>query len=336
MPTEPECPICRQRLPAAGAACVACGVTMTATDSGPDSPATTQYDGELRPGMELHNGRFILRRKLGEGGMGAVWLAIDRNLNRQGVPIDVALKFVGERFTGDAQSIEFLRKEVVAARDLRHDNVVAVYDWHEQSGEPAFYSMQYIDGEDLKQFVSRTATGRLTCQELDPLLEPLLAALEYAHKRGVIHRDLKPANIMIGRNGNLLLADFGLARPERPGANPEWGATTPGGTLGYSSPQQRRGEVQQISDDIYSLGATLYHLLTGELPYSIEELRSGAPLPAPRDPRRVLKGKEGAGRRDITAEAAFTLMRCLNEDPAQRPPVIDTFRRWWKYGADPE
>lgn len=328
-----NCPHCGKPMVGDPKSCPVCESTVAEPGQETVAASSTEYRGELHAGLQLAGGRFLLIRKLGEGGMGAVWQAVDRQLSEDDALEQVALKFIGGGLAQDPLGIALLRKEVRASLQLTHPHIVRVRSWHEYPGEPVFYSMEYVEGQDLKQFVASQPHGRLTCAELQPILDPLLDALEYAHTTaGMVHRDLKPANVMLAAKGEVKLADFGLARPS---ARDQFGATTPGGTPGYSSPQQRRGEAQRVSDDLYSLGAMLYHVLTGELPYSMDVIRSGEPLPRLRDPRRVLKGKAGAGRKDITAEAAFTLMRCLDEDPARRPPDIATFRRWWKYGADP-
>ncbi|MFM7100778.1 MAG: SUMF1/EgtB/PvdO family nonheme iron enzyme [Verrucomicrobiota bacterium] len=193
--------------------------------------------------------------------------------------------------------------------------------------------MQSNDQENLHQRVARSPAGRLTCLEVEGFLEPLLVALESLHQRGMVHGGLTPAHVRFNPQGQLSLADVGQAQSA---GHPADGASVPGGFLGYASPQQRRGETPQVSDDIYSLGAVLYHLLTGELPYSVELTPGDGPIPPPRDPRRVLRGRTEAGRRDIAPEAALTLMRCLAGRAADRPPDIDTFRRCWKYGPDPD
>lgn len=337
-----RCPECGRDLTDPESECPSCRPTQADSPNDPDATQpeplgalpvlTTTFEGELRPGLRLAAGRFILSRKLGEGGMGAVWQAIDLQLSEDGAPVQVALKFIGGGLAQDHEAIRLLRKEVRASLQLTHPNIVRVHSWHEHPGEPVFYSMEYVDGRDLKQHVAGRLHGRLTVADLAWILEPLLGALHYAHTTaGIVHRDLKPANVMLQAGGGVKLADFGLARPE---VSDESGATTRGGTPGYSSPQQMRGEAPQVSDDIFSLGATLYHVLTGELPYRLAQVRGREPMTPPRDPRTVIRGKKGARRRDIPAEAALTLLRCLEEDPARRPPDIATFRQWWKSGPD--
>lgn len=307
-----RCPICFCELP------------QTIQSEPRSSPAAVS----LRPGQSFADGRFFLLRQLGEGGMGTIWLADDEHLSREGSPVQVALKFAG----GDGQPdglIRLLRMEARAALRLYHPNFVRVHSWHEHRGEPAFYSMEFVEGLDLRRLLKQQSQGRFSCQELQSILGQLVDALIYAHEQvRFVHRDLKPANILITPEGKVKLADFGLARP---GFTGDIYATTSGGTLCYASPQQRRGLAPTVSDDIYSLGAVLYHLLTGHLPYSIEELSSGQVPPPPVHPWRIV-GQGREDRRKITAEAAATLLRCLSYNADERPPDVRTFWKWWNAG----
>ena len=265
--------------------------------------------------------------------MGTVWLADDEPLSRDGAPVQVALKFIGGDGQPDEELIRLLRKEVRAALRLSHPNLVRVHSWHEHRGEPVFYSMEFVAGLDLKRLLEQQPQGRFSCRELQALLGQLVDALIYAHEQvGLVHRDLKPANILVTPEGQVKLADFGLARPD---VSEDVYATTAGGTLCYASPQQRTGAAPTVSDDIYSLGAVLYHLLTGHLPYSLEELATGETPPPPVHPWRLV-GRSGRDRRSITAEAAGTLLRCLSFNAEERPPDVRTFWKWWNAGPPVE
>ncbi len=289
------------------------------------SPKPTPGAGSLRSGQRFATGRFTLLELLGEGGMGAVWLADDK----ESLPSQVALKFIGGDGHRDSELVELLRKEVGAALRLSHPNLVRVHSLHVHDQEPVFYSMEFVAGLDLRRLLEQQPKGRFSCRELQSLLGQLVDALIYAHEQvGLVHRDLKPANILLTPKGQVKLADFGLARQN---IAEDVYATTAGGTLCYASPQQRSGAAPTVSDDIYSLGAVLYHLLTGHLPYSIEELASGETPPPPVHPWRIV-GQSGEDRRSITAEAAATLLRCLSYDADERPPDVRTFWKWWNAG----
>lgn len=294
---------------------------------------------EFKAGDTVGAGKFTLIEKLGEGGMGSVWLARDEQLSGDGVPIEVALKFIAGDRVPNATSISLLRKEVRASLRLSHPNIVRVHAWYENPGEPVFYSMEYMPGLDLKELLAQQPKGRFTFKELEPLVEQLFDALQYAHGEvGLVHRDLKPANLMVSRQGvdgpggRLKLTDFGLARPDSRG---DAYATTVGGTLLYASDGQRAGGAPCVADDIYSLSAVLYHLLTGHPPYAVEDLLRGGEKPPPVHPWHYLELKD---RRDIPPEPAATLMRSLGGGIGGGTPAPDigTFRRWWRTGPPME
>ena len=310
--------------------CEVCFGQRTQTSYGREGPSGNPT--RFRPGERFGGGRFTLVEPLGEGGMGAVWLADDEQLSAEGALEQVALKFILGDGVPQAELVALLRKEVRAALRLSHTNIVRVHSWHEHPGEPVFYSMEFVPGMDLKRLLATQATGRFSCAELDPLLFQLVEALNYAHEQaGLVHRDLKPANFLVTPNGRLKLADFGLTRPPVVG---DVEANLAGGTWAYASPEQRRGRAPTVADDLYSLGAVLYHLLTGHTPFASQELLSGETPPPPVHPWRLLGGSSQR-RRDITPEAAATLLRCLAEDPAERPPTARAFWHWWKTGPPP-
>ncbi|MCC7375341.1 MAG: SUMF1/EgtB/PvdO family nonheme iron enzyme [Verrucomicrobiales bacterium] len=309
--------------------CTRCGAEVT---EGPFANPPPNANIALFPGRTCGDGRFTLIERLGQGGMGEVWLAIDERLSAEGAPAEVALKFLVGAATHDLSWTGLLRREVLAARRLSHANIVRVHDWHERPGEPVFYSMEYVPGGTLRDRLSKMPDGRFKSAELTAYLEQLVAALSYSHgSAGMVHRDIKPANILLTRGGQVKLADFGLARPNL-GADAS--VTTEGGTPAYASPQQRRGEPPHPSDDIYSLGAVLYHLTTGHYPFTQEELASSESLPPPLHPWRRLP-RNRASKSTITPAAADTILRCLSADPAQRPPTVESVLNGWRYGLPP-
>lgn len=207
--------------------------------------------------------RFILKKLLGRGGMGVVWMAKDERLNR-----DVALKFAPEVVRYDEVAVDELKEETLKGLNLAHPNIVKTYDFLLDE-EHAAISMEFIDGDTL---------GSMRLQQPGKIFEPaqiikwvvqLLDALEYAHTTGkVIHRDLKPANLMVDREGTLRVTDFGIARSISDAMNrATFGVENSTGTLAYMSPQQADGNKPHVTDDIYALGSTLYELLTGKPPF---------------------------------------------------------------------
>ncbi len=209
-------------------------------------------------------GRFELKKLLGRGGMGVVWLAFDLRLGRE-----VALKFAPEAVRFDSMAIEELKEETRKGLELAHPHVVKIYDFL-MDEEFAAISMEYIDGENLSVLRGRQPGKVFEVNQIVLWVEQLLDALDYAHRIArVIHRDLKPANLMIDQNGDLRITDFGIARSI---SDAMTRATLPGGgnssgTLAYMSPQQADGRAPELSDDIYSVGSTLYELLTGKPPF---------------------------------------------------------------------
>ena len=277
-------------------------------------------------GQRVGAGRFTLLEELGSGGMGAVWLATDEHLSADDTLVHVALKFITAEGASDPETIALLRKEVRASLRVSHPSIVRVHSWHEHPGEAVFYSMEFVPGVDLRRLLEAHPAGWFAERELEPVVAQLVNALVYAHENvDLVHRDLKPANILIGEDRQVRLADFGLARPD---AGADVLATTAGGTPLYASPQQRSGLAPCVADDVYSLGATLYHLLVGRPPYSPEQLAAGSTWEPPLHPWRA----NPACRKQVSAEVGATLLRCLSVDPSDRPPDVRTFWKWWSSG----
>jgi serine/threonine protein kinase/formylglycine-generating enzyme required for sulfatase activity len=306
--------------------CIRCGRpadVMGLCQSCYDKRRSTSPASRSASGL-LGGGRFRLVKPLGEGGMGSVWLAVDLNLSRGGSESMVALKFLSDDVARNPQALDWLRNEVMTAKSLAHPNVVRVYDWHEFDGEPIFYSMEYVAGLDLRAHLLANPVGRFTLAEVQRWLPEILSALSYCHHHRVYHRDLKPANLILTPEGRIRLVDFGLAQAQGAG---EVRASATGLTRAYASPEQAMGNEGTAADDIYSLGAVLYHLLTGRLPASNATETN--------DPRSVIV-ENGGSAKDLSPEVALTILRCLDPDRTQRPASVDEFARWWRTGpADP-
>jgi serine/threonine protein kinase/Tfp pilus assembly protein PilF len=268
---------------------------------------------EHRTGQKLF-GRYTLIKILGRGGMGVVWLARDEELERE-----VALKFLPDLMLADPAALDDLKRETRRSLELTHPHIIRIYDFvhDERSG---CISMEYVDGETLASLRCRKEQKVFQPDELTIWIAQLCDALDYAHNRArVIHRDLKPANLMVNQRDDLKVADFGIARTlaeslksvtlEQQGRS---------GTLSYMSPQQLDGERGIHLDDIYSLGATIYDLLTGKPPfYSGNIDRQIHERVAPSMTER---------RKDLNIEPALvpsaweeTIAACLAKNPTQRP-----------------
>ena len=221
---------------------------------------------ELAQGQKL-NERFTLRRLLGKGGMGEVWLVDDGELEEQ-----VVAKIVPPDAPEERRHL--LRRECRHARRLVHPHIVPVFEFH-RGDEVSFITMAHVEGEDLGRYRGKPPA------EIIGLLLPIADAIDYAHRQGVIHRDLKVSNILVGAKGQPRLLDFGIAGLLEPAPGE---ITLSGGGSRYSmSPQQVDGDAPQPADDIYAFGVLLYELVTGEPPFwpdiTRERIRSETPAP---------------------------------------------------------
>ncbi len=206
--------------------------------------------------QQVLSGRYRVLRKIGGGGMADVYLCEDLTLGRR-----VALKVLLSRFLDDPNFVERFRREAKAAAGLNHANLVSIYDWGEVDGT-YFIVMEYVEGETLKDLVRRR--GRLGGSEAVHISLQLLAALEFAHRTGIVHRDIKPQNVMLDRDGNAKVTDFGIARAADSGMT-EAGSIL--GTAQYLAPEQARGQRVDERSDLYSVGIVLYEMLTGTVPF---------------------------------------------------------------------
>jgi len=205
---------------------------------------------------QVLSGRYRVLRKIGGGGMADVYLCEDLSLGRR-----VALKVLLQRFLDDPNFVERFRREAKAAAGLNQPNLVSIYDWGEVDGT-YFIVMEYVEGETLKDLVRRQ--GRLGGSEAVRILLQLLAALEFAHRTGIVHRDVKPQNVMLDRHGNVKVTDFGIARAGDSGMT-EAGSIL--GTAQYLAPEQAKGQRVDERSDLYSVGIVLYEMLTGTVPF---------------------------------------------------------------------
>jgi serine/threonine protein kinase len=229
-----------------------------------DLPTIQGDDGKE---SKLLANRYKIIRKLGEGGMGMVYLAEDAELGNS----KVAIKFIPPQLAGNLRAIKNLKKEAQTAMLLSHRNIVRLHDLH-TDGHQKFLVMEYIEGKTIEEALAEKEDDKFAVEELLPIAEQIAAALDYAHKSSVLHRDLKPSNIMITSEGKVKLLDFSIARELKDSYTRVTGQET-SGTLPYMSPEQLRGKPPSPSMDIYSFAAVLYECLCGHPPFHTGDLR---------------------------------------------------------------
>ncbi len=236
------------------------------TDAGLDSSEETIAIGQetladIHANKGLRQlGDFELERKVGQGGMGEVWLARQLSLDRP-----VAVKVLPRSLATQENFIERFQREAKAAASLVHPNVIQIYAYGIDEGTP-YFAMEYVEGEDLQQRMRRS---QLDWAEIVDMMIGVGSALSIAHEKGIIHRDIKPSNVMLDKTGLVKVMDFGLAKATSGG--PEAKSLTSAGlimgTPNYLSPEQGRGDPLDGRSDLYSLGIVLYELMTGSLPF---------------------------------------------------------------------
>jgi tetratricopeptide (TPR) repeat protein/predicted Ser/Thr protein kinase len=213
----------------------------------------------LEPGMLLSQ-RYEIVQILGQGGMGAVYKATDRELNRT-----VAIKVIRPDLARDQGIVDRFKQELLLSHQVTHRNVIRIYDLSEADGMK-FITMEYVEGENLLTLIHQKK--KFSPEETVEIVQQVCKALEAAHAVGVIHRDLKPQNIMRDKTGRILVMDFGLARTLEGDGMTQSGALV--GTMEYMSPEQALGKPLDQRSDIFALGLIFYEMLTGHMPFKAD------------------------------------------------------------------
>ncbi len=253
--------------------------------------------------------QFRVLEKLGEGGMGVVYKAEDTKLKRT-----VALKFLPAELTRDLQAKKRFLQEAQAAAALDHANICTIYEINEVDGR-TFIVMAYVKGLSLKD---KIALGTMKLEEAVDIAIQVAAGLRAAHEKGIIHRDIKPANIIFAEDGTAKVMDFGIAKQAWAADLTRTAGTA--GTLAYMSPEQARGEAVDQRTDIWSLGAVLYEMLAGRLPFGAEEA-SGmlfSILNKAPEPLSVF-------RPDVPRYIEDAVAKALSKDPSLRHKNVQEF-----------
>ena len=260
-------------------------------------------DGMFLPGTVIA-GRYRIITLLGKGGMGEVYRADDLTLGQA-----VALKFLPSRAGSDEALLDRFRSEVRIARKVSHPNVCRVYDVGDVDGQ-AFFTMEYVDGEDLASLLRRI--GRLPQDKALDIARQLCAGLAAAHSKGVLHRDMKPANVMLDGRGQVVITDFGLAGV----AGQIQGSDVRSGTPAYMAPEQLAGEEVSVRSDIYSLGLVLYEVFTGKRALS-DKLTV-----AERSSRTQTLSRPSVVVKELDPAIERVILRCLEPEAGARPPSV--------------
>jgi serine/threonine protein kinase/Flp pilus assembly protein TadD len=247
--------------------------------------------------------KYRIGEKLGEGGMGIVYKALDMTLNR-----DVALKFLPPEYTRDKDARERFVREAKAASALDHPNICTIHEINKTEDEQVFIVMAYYEGQNLKGKIKR---GPLKQKDVIDLALQVAQGISAAHKKGIIHRDIKPTNIMITNERAAKILDFGIAK-----LSGQEGLTRPlatVGTVSYMSPEQARGETIDVRSDIWSLGIVMYEMITGRLPFKGDNTQAILYNVMNEEPRSVKDL-----RSEIPSELEHIIQKALAKDPKKR------------------
>ena len=300
-----KCPKCGGRLHTQAAGKGGDGVALESKSQG-------KRDAAKDPLVGRRIGQYKILKKLGQGGMGAVYQAVHLDLDRT-----VALKILPPGLAhDDPDAIERFKREARSAAVLNHPNVVTTHNVG-SDGQHHFIEQEFVDGQSLQQRLERE--GKLPVDDATRIVQDAAGALGAAHKQNIIHRDIKPANIMLTREGQVKVMDFGLAK-DVTGATQLTVSGHIMGTPHYMSPEQCEAKKADARADIYSLGATYYHLLTGSFPYAGDSLLSilrqqtDAPVPQVRDKRP-----------DAPASVQPVIDRAMAKKPEDRFQTMEEF-----------
>jgi len=300
-----KCPHCQFENPADSRFCNRCGTQILS----PQPPVSLTETATIQtPAQGLTVGstfaqRYRVIEELGKGGMGRVYKAYDTEIQEH-----VALKILNPEIAADESIIERFRNELKLARKVSHRNVCRMHDLG-RAENTTFITMEYVSGEDLKTLLKRI--GQFTTKRAVLVAEEITEGLAEAHRLGVIHRDLKPQNIMIDRDGNVRIMDFGIARLVKGRGITDTGVII--GTPDYMSPEQLEGKEADQRSDIYALGVILYEMVTGEPPFKGE-----TPLILAMKHRTEKATDPRVRNAQIPEELSRLILRCLEKDREQR------------------
>ncbi|NIN92859.1 protein kinase [bacterium] len=297
-----ECPKCKTENTSDSEFCKKCATPLPSSKEIPITETLETPTEELTRGTVFAS-RYEIIEELGKGGMGKVYRVEDKKIKEE-----VALKLIKPEIASDKKTIERFSNELKMARKIRHKNVCGMYDLDEEKGTH-YITMEYVPGEDLKGMIKMM--GQLGAGKSISIAKQVCEGLAEAHRLGVVHRDLKPSNIMIDKEGNARIMDFGIARSLK--EKEITGAGVMVGTPEYVSPEQ--AEVKEVDQrsDIYSLGVIMYEMVTGRVPFEGETPLSIAmkhKSEMPKDPREL--------NAQIPEDLSNLILRCMEKDKEKR------------------
>jgi serine/threonine protein kinase/tetratricopeptide (TPR) repeat protein len=297
-----KCPKCHFENPADTVYCGKCATPLPSSKEIPVTKTLETPKEELTTGSTFA-GRYQIIEELGKGGMGEVYKVLDKEVNAK-----IALKLIKPEIAADKKTIERFRNELKTARDISHKNICRMYDLNKE--ENSYYiTMEYVEGQDLKGLIRQSR--QLTVGTTISIAKQVCDGLAEAHRLDVVHRDLKPQNIMIDKEGNARIMDFGIARSLK--AKGITGSGVMIGTPEYMSPEQVEGKEVDQRSDIYSLGVILYEMVTGKVPFEGDTpftIGVKHKSEAPKDPREF--------NVQLPEDLSRVILRCMEKDKKER------------------
>ena len=299
-----QCPSCHFSNPDETNFCAKCATPLTGKDLTWAIPAEAAdfRNQSLKTGSVVA-GRYEIIESLGQGGMGRVYKAYDREVHEE-----IAIKLIRPEISSDLRTIQRFQNELKLTRKIAHRNVCRLFDLG-RDGSIVFITMEYVPGEDLKTTIHRI--GPMNVRKTLSVGQQICQGLSEAHGQGVIHRDMKPSNVLIDKEGNVRIMDFGIALSRE-----TEGLTDPGsipGTIQYIAPEILNGQKSEAPSDIYSLGVILYEMVTGRLPFEGPTVIGAAAkqlTEIPTDP--------GVFNPGLPPALGRLILKCLAKDPAGR------------------